>query len=80
LERAFRVAGVHSVVMTLWPVDDQMTRGFMHALYTERLSRRASTADSVWKATQAMLATRRSTGKSTHPWYWAGFVGAGDWE
>jgi CHAT domain-containing protein len=80
LERAFRVAGAHSVVMALWPVDDQMTRGFMQALYAERLGRKSSTADSVWNATRTMLAARRNAGKSTHPWYWAGFVGAGGWE
>ena len=37
LERAFRVAGARSVVMTLWPVDDDVTRRFMHQLYAERL-------------------------------------------
>ena len=80
LQRAFRVAGVHSVVMTLWPVDDEATKRFMHELYTERLGRRASTADAVWNSARTVLLERRAQGKSTHPWYWAGFVGAGDWE
>jgi CHAT domain-containing protein len=80
LERAFRVAGAHSVIMTLWPVDDDVTRRFMHELYTERLGGHATTADAVWNSARKLLLERRAAGKSTHPWYWAGFVGSGGWE
>lgn len=80
LQRAFRVAGARSVVMTLWPVDDQITRQFMHELYTERLLHHATTADAVWNSSRKLLLARRAAGKSTHPWYWAGFVGSGGWE
>jgi CHAT domain-containing protein len=80
LERAFRVAGAHSVVMALWPVDDTVTRRFMHELYEQRLVHRASTADAVWNSSRMLLLERRAQGKSTHPWYWAGFVGSGGWE
>ena len=80
LQRAFRVAGTHSVIMTLWPVDDSMSRRYMHELYAQRFADRASTADSVWNASRKLLADRRATGQSTHPWYWAGFVGSGGWE
>jgi CHAT domain-containing protein len=79
LERAFRVAGARSVVMTLWPVDDAVTREFMRKLYAERFGRGASTANAAWNAARKLLQERRAAGKSTHPWYWAGFVGAGDW-
>jgi CHAT domain-containing protein len=80
LQRAFRVAGARSVIMTLWPVDDDVTRQFMHELYAERLGRHATTADAVWDSSRKLLAERRASGKSTHPWYWAGFVGSGGWE
>lgn len=80
LERAFRVAGAHSIVMALWPVDDNATRRFMHELYAQRLARRVSTADAVWNSSRALLQERRAAGKSTHPWYWAGIVGSGGWE
>jgi CHAT domain-containing protein len=80
LQRAFRVAGVRSVVMTLWPVDDDTTREFMHDLYTERLGRHSSTANAIWNSARKLLLSRRAAGKSTHPWYWAGFVGSGGWE
>jgi CHAT domain-containing protein len=80
LERAFRVAGARSVVVTLWPVDDDVTRRFMHELYAQRLGRHASAADAVWNSAHMLLLERRAAGKSTHPWYWAGFVGSGGWE
>ncbi|UWZ84478.1 CHAT domain-containing protein [Occallatibacter riparius] len=77
LERAFRIAGARNVVMTLWPVDDRITARFMRHLYGERLEQHASTAEAVWDSTRKMLDERRAAGKSTHPWYWAGFVGSG---
>jgi CHAT domain-containing protein len=80
LERSFHVAGVKSVVMSLWPVDDEVTREFMRGLYAERFGRHATTADAVWMAARQQLRARQLAGKSTHPWYWAGFVGAGGWE
>jgi CHAT domain-containing protein len=80
LERAFREAGAHSVLMSLWPVDDNLTRQFMHELYAQRLGLHASTANAVWNAERKLLLARRAAGKSTHPWYWAGFVGSGAWE
>jgi len=80
LQRAFRVAGARSVIMTLWPVDDDMSRRYMHELYAQRFGHSASTADSIWNASQKLLADRRAAGLSTHPWYWAGFVGSGSWE
>ena len=75
-----RVAGAKSVVMALWPVDDETTRDFMQKLYVERFSLRATTADSAWLAARKLLAERQAAGKSTHPWYWAGFVSSGAWE
>jgi len=80
LERAFRVAGARSVIMTLWPVDDDVTQQFMHELYAQRLAQHASTADAVWNSARKLLRQRRMSGKSTHPWYWAGFVGSGGWQ
>ena len=80
LERAFREAGARSVVMSLWPVDDDLARQFMHELYAQRLGHHASTADAVRNAERKLLLARRAGGKSTHPWYWAGFVASGSWE
>ncbi|HEY2860276.1 MAG TPA: CHAT domain-containing protein [Terracidiphilus sp.] len=79
LERAFRIAGVRTVVMTLWPVDDAITAHFMHLLYTQRLVHHSTVATAVWQSSRKLLEQRRAAGESTHPWYWAGFVGSG-WE
>jgi CHAT domain-containing protein len=80
LQRAFRIAGARTVIMTLWPVDDNLSRRFTHELYDQRLGKHASTADAMWQATSGMLSTQRDSHASTHPWYWAGFVAAGAWE
>src|SRR5262249_35070339 len=37
LRRAFRLAGAHSVVMSLWPVSDSASADWMLALYRARL-------------------------------------------
>jgi len=79
LRRAFQVAGARTVIMSLWSVDDQATRAWMRALYEGRLQRGLSTADAVHQASLTTLRDRRARGLSTHPFYWAAFVAAGDW-
>jgi CHAT domain-containing protein len=79
LRRAFQVAGARTVVMSLWSVDDQATRAWMKALYEGRFQRRLSTADAVHQASLSVLRDRRAKGLSTHPFFWAAFVAAGDW-
>ncbi len=79
LRRAFQVAGARTVVMSLWSVEDQATRAWMRALYEGRFQRKLSTADAVHQASLAVLRDRRAKGQSTHPFFWAAFVAAGDW-
>ena len=79
LRRAFQIAGARTVIMSLWSVDDQATRLWMRALYERRLGNRMSTADAVRAASLTVLLDRRASGRSTHPFYWAAFVAAGDW-
>jgi hypothetical protein len=79
LRRAFQIAGARTVIMSLWSVDDEATRVWMRALYDGRLARRLDTADAVREASLSVLRQRRAAHQSTHPFYWAAFVAAGDW-
>jgi CHAT domain-containing protein/tetratricopeptide (TPR) repeat protein len=79
LRRAFQVAGARTVIMSLWSVEDQATRAWMRALYEGRFVKHLSTADAVHQASLAVLQDRRARGLSTHPFFWAAFVAAGDW-
>jgi CHAT domain-containing protein/tetratricopeptide (TPR) repeat protein len=79
LRRAFQIAGAHTVIMSLWSVDDQAARLWMRALYQSRFQKHLSTADAMRGASLTVLRARRANGQSTHPFYWGGFVAAGDW-
>jgi CHAT domain-containing protein/Tfp pilus assembly protein PilF len=79
LRRAFQIAGARTVIMSLWSVDDEATRVWMRALYNGRLARHLDTADAVHEASLSVLRQRRAAHQSTHPFYWAAFVAAGDW-
>ena len=77
LQRAFKKAGVQSLLMSLWEVDDQATRTMMTTFYTAI----ASGASPHEALTQAQTAVRRQQfvkdGKlcpGTDPYFWASFV------
>ncbi len=79
LRRAFQLAGARSVIMSLWRIDDIATADWMTALYDARFEHSASTVEAVARAQRVTLAARRAAGQSAHPYYWAGFIAAGDW-
>ncbi len=79
LRRAFQIAGARTVIMSLWGVEDQATLHWMKALYAARFRRGLGTAEAVREASRSVLLERRAQGRSTHPFYWAGFVASGDW-
>jgi CHAT domain-containing protein/Tfp pilus assembly protein PilF len=79
LRRAMQVAGVRTLIMSLWPVDDEATRRWMRALYRGRLFYQLDSAEAVRGASVSVIEQRREAGESTHPFYWAAFVAAGDW-
>ena len=79
LKRAFQIAGVKTVIMSLWSVEDESTRQFMRDLYEVRLRDRLDTAETVRTASLRLLNSRRERKLSTHPFYWAAFVASGDW-
>ena len=79
LRRAFQEAGARTLIASLWPVDDREARLWMASLYRARFVERKGTAESARAAALQRLRARRASGKSTHPFYWAGFVAVGDW-
>jgi len=79
LTRAFRIAGAATIIMSLWPVEDGATEQWMGILYDQRLQKGVGTAEAVHAASLGMLRTQRSSNRSSHPFYWAGFVATGDW-
>ena len=78
LRRAFEVAGAGTLIMSLWAVEDEAARLWMKALYEARLEGLA-TAQAVRRAALDMVQSQRSTGRTTHPFFWGAFVAAGDW-
>ena len=78
LRRAFQSAGAGSVIMSLWPVEDESTRHWMDYLYEARV-KGATTADAVCEASVHLLRERRAHARNDNPFYWASFVAAGNW-
>ena len=67
LIRAFLGAGVSSLVVSLWLVQDETTAEFMHNWYAE-MRKGTSRAESL-KIAQLALKS-----KFAHPYYWAPFM------
>jgi tetratricopeptide (TPR) repeat protein len=78
LRRALEIAGVRTVLMSLWPVPDREAREWMTRFYESELDG-ASVLDASRGASLVMLERLREEGRPTHPYLWAGFVTAGDW-
>jgi CHAT domain-containing protein/tetratricopeptide (TPR) repeat protein len=74
LRRAFVLAGAETLVMTLWPVSDSMTREPMAAYYAG-LRAGLGRGDALRQAKLAMLEQK----DRQHPFYWAGFIQSGEW-
>lgn len=72
--RAFFRAGAETLVMSLWPVSDNVTREMMTAYYTG-LKQGLGRGEALHQAELAML---RKKGRQ-HPFYWASFIQSGDW-
>ena len=79
LRRGFRLAGAHTVLMSLWRVDDAASAEFMQSLYAARWQAHVDTPQALASAEHSTLNARRERGESTHPYYWAAFVASGDW-
>jgi CHAT domain-containing protein len=74
LRRAFVLAGTETLVMSLWPVSDSVSRETMVTFYSG-LRAGLGRGDALRQAKLAML-KRRSR---QHPFYWASFIQSGEW-
>jgi CHAT domain-containing protein/Tfp pilus assembly protein PilF len=74
LTRAFQYAGAHSIIASLWAVDDLRTMELMKQLYSGL--RNGTAKDEALRAAQ--LHVLRSA-PSSAPYYWAAFSLIGDW-
>jgi hypothetical protein len=77
--RAFAVAGARTLIMSLWSVEDEAARQWMHAPYEARLAEGKSTPEAAREASLRVLQARRRSGASSRPFYWAAFIATGDW-
>ena len=72
LQRAFKKAGVQTMVLTLWNINDKVAKEFMIKFYEELADSRNH-----WdkrKAFENAKAYIRNTRQYHDPYYWAGFV------
>src|SRR5215467_6173237 len=74
LRRAFFLAGTETLVMSLWPVSDRVTRDMMTEYYTG-LKQGLGRGEALRQAELAML---KEKGRN-HPFYWASFIQSGEW-
>ncbi len=77
LRRALEIAGVKTVVMSLWPVADRQARRWMGDFYRGHVIEGAAPRDAARHASLELLSALRDRGGSTHPYLWTGFVVAG---
>lgn len=69
LQRAFKLAGVNTIVMTLWSVDDRVTKQFMVKFYEKLVENKWDKRESFNEARDYIRSLYPNS-----PYYWAGFV------
>jgi CHAT domain-containing protein/Tfp pilus assembly protein PilF len=74
LRRAFALGGAETLVMSLWPVSDYVTRELMTAYYGG-LKRGAGRGEALRQVQLDMLKLK----SRRHPFYWASFIQYGEW-
>lgn len=76
LQRGFKKAGVHTIVMSLWPVDDNATRLLMTEFYRNWIEKHQTKREAFTNARNAVRYAVDEDGDFMYanPVYWAGFI------
>jgi CHAT domain-containing protein len=74
LRRALVLTGAETLVMSLWPVSDQVTRELMTAYYAGL--RQGEGRGEALRQVQLKMLERKNR---HHPFYWASFIQSGEW-
>ena len=76
LQRAFKMAGAKTIIMSLWKVDDNATQLLMTEFYTNWITKRQPKREAFRNAQDAVRYAKDKDGDYMYnnPIYWAGFV------
>ena len=76
LQRSFKMAGVNSIIMSLWKVDDQVTQLLMSEFYSNWIDKKQSKHDALKNAQNKIRFLKNDLGVCiySNPIFWAGFV------
>jgi CHAT domain-containing protein/Tfp pilus assembly protein PilF len=77
LRRAFQVAGVQTLITSLWPVPDNDTIALMTAFY-RHIRKGSGRANALQEAAIEVLKARREQFGNAHPFYWGAFICIGN--
>jgi CHAT domain-containing protein len=72
LQRAIRVAGAESLIMSMWEVDDKATQELMTNFYDYWIDKKMTKKDAFKKAQEKIRE------KYKHPYYWGAFIMLGE--
>jgi CHAT domain-containing protein len=79
MTRAFRIAGVRTLLYSLWPVEDRAGAAWMRAFHGARMKEGLDVPSAARRASLEVLRDLRARGEAAHPILWGGFVAAGGW-
>ena len=76
LRRGFATAGVQSLIMTLWSIEDETTADLMDEMYRLHLQKGLAPSDALRGAQLEALKRQRRAGE-VRPYGWAAFISSG---